>query len=63
VSPVQAADIEHAGGRFWAVQYHPEYTLHELARLTFCRIDKFVDLGFFADRAAGLEYVAPLKPR
>ena len=26
-----------AGGIFWALQYHPEYDLHELARLCYCR--------------------------
>ena len=45
------------GGTFWGVQYHPEYDLHELARLTFCRIDRLVKLGFFRDREAALSYV------
>ena len=45
----------------WAVQYHPEYDLHELARLTFCRVDRLVGLGFFADRQAGLDYVERLE--
>ena len=54
---VQAVSVVHKGGTFWGLQYHPEYDLHELARLTWCRIDKLVSLGFFADRAAGESYV------
>ncbi|MCH6584058.1 MAG: hypothetical protein IH808_13790, partial [Proteobacteria bacterium] len=45
----------------FAVQYHPEYDLHELARLTFCRIEKLVKLGFFADADAALDYVNKLE--
>lgn len=58
---VQAVCITHKGGTMWAVQYHPEYDLHELARLTFCRVEKLVDLGFFSNREAGLDYVAKLE--
>ena len=54
---VQAVSIVHRGGTLWAVQYHPEYDLHELARLTWCRIDKLVGLGFFRDREAAETYV------
>ena len=58
---VQAVAVTHNGGTFWAVQYHPEYDLHELARLTYCRADKLVSKGFFADRAAALDYVDKLE--
>ncbi|MFQ5760723.1 MAG: type 1 glutamine amidotransferase, partial [Acidiferrobacterales bacterium] len=34
---------------------------HELARLTFCRIEKLVKLGFFADADAALDYVNKLE--
>jgi len=37
---VQAVTVNHGPGSMWAVQYHPEYDLHELARLVYCRIDK-----------------------
>ena len=30
------------GGVFWGVQYHPEYDLHELARLTSARTEKLI---------------------
>jgi len=58
---VQAAAVTHKGGTCWALQYHPEYDLHEMARLTFCRIDKLVKLGFFTDREAALDYVNKLE--
>ncbi len=58
---VQALAVTHQGGTLWAVQYHPEYDLHELARLTFCRVDRLTGLGFFANREAGLEYVNRLE--
>ena len=58
---VQAVAVTHARGTFWGLQYHPEYDLHELARLTFCRIDKLVRGGFFRDRAAALAYVDRLE--
>ena len=59
-SRVQAVAIESQGA-FWAVQYHPEYDLHELARLTWCRIEKLVKLGFFLDRPAAERYVDQLE--
>ena len=58
---VQAVTVTYHGGTLWAVQYHPEYDLHELARLTYCRVDKLTELGFFADRDAGLAYVGQLE--
>ena len=58
---VQAVAVTHRAGSLWAVQYHPEYDLHELARLTYCRIDRLVGKGFFADRGAGEDYVNKLE--
>jgi len=58
---VQAAAITFKGGTLWAVQYHPEYDLHELARLTYCRLEKLTELGFFKDTEAGREYVNTLE--
>lgn len=54
---IQAVAVTHQGGQFWGLQYHPEYDLHELARLTWCRIDRLQKLGFFRDREAGELYV------
>ena len=60
-STVQAVSVTHRGGVFWAVQYHPEYDLHELARLTFARVDRLVGMGFFADSDAAHDYVNKLE--
>jgi len=48
-SGVQAAVIAQEKGVFWATQYHPEYTLQEMARLIVAREQKLVDLGFYRD--------------
>jgi len=58
---IQAVAVTHKGGQFWGLQYHPEYNLHELARLTFCRIAKLVSLGFFRDAEAATKYVDMLE--
>lgn len=54
---VQAVAVTSNGGEFWGLQYHPEYDLHEMARLTWCRIDKLMKLGFFRDRESAESYV------
>ncbi len=46
---VQAAAITHEAGTFWGLQYHPEYDLHEMARLMYCRKELLTGLGFFRD--------------
>lgn len=33
VSPIQAASIETGGGRFWGVQYHPEFNAADMLRI------------------------------
>ena len=53
----QAVAVTFHGGRFWAVQYHPEYDLHELARLCFCRKQKLVEKGFFQNLDDAQRYV------
>src|SRR5262249_4914646 len=58
---VQAVAVTHRGGTFWGLQYHPEYDLHEMARLTWCRLERLTKLGFFKDRAAGEDYVRLLE--
>jgi len=56
-SKVQAAEFRHLNGVFWAVQYHPEYDLHELARLIVAREEKLTSLGYFRDSADVETYV------
>jgi GMP synthase (glutamine-hydrolysing) len=52
MSDVQALDVSSGRSRFWAVQYHPEYDLHEVAALARLRADELVAQGSFEDRAA-----------
>ena len=47
---VQAVSVTWQGGTFWSPQYHPEYDLHELARLCYCRKQKLVDTGGRVER-------------
>lgn len=44
---VQAVSVSYQKGEFWAPQYHPEYDLHELARLCYARRARLTELGFF----------------
>jgi GMP synthase (glutamine-hydrolysing) len=44
----------------WAVQYHPEYDLQEVARLIEARDEKLIKLGFFKDLAALKDYTGRL---
>lgn len=59
-SRVQAVAVE-ARGAFWAVQYHPEYDLHEVARLSVFRMDELVRQGTFGDRDDGATFVEQLE--
>lgn len=57
---IQAVAVNYLGGAFWAVQYHPEFNLHEVARLVQCRAEIFIRDGFFADRDAVNRYADKL---
>lgn len=46
-SRVQAVAVKHDNGEFWATQYHPEYDLHEVARLIVARAERLIRAGFF----------------
>lgn len=46
VSQVQAVAIAHLGTPFWAVQYHPEFDLSEMARLFRYRTLQLIESGF-----------------
>ncbi len=58
---VQALCITHGKGTFWALQYHPEYDLHEMARLIYCRRSILTKLGFFRDEAGADAYIDQLE--
>ncbi len=46
-SGVQAISVTHKKGTFWGTQYHPEYNLHEMARLIVAREQVLTEQGFF----------------
>ena len=45
---IQALEVRHKKGIFWATQYHPEYNLFEMARLISARAQPLVNEGIFA---------------
>ncbi len=59
-SKVQSASFKYKNGEMWAVQYHPEYDLNEVARLIEARDEKLIKLGFFKDHAALKDYTGRL---
>ncbi|MEN6605035.1 MAG: type 1 glutamine amidotransferase [Bryobacteraceae bacterium] len=54
---VQAIAVTQGKGTFWATQYHPEYDLHEVARLFIAREPKLLREGFFESHEALVEHV------
>ena len=60
-SPVQAVSVEQEGGDFWAVQYHPEYDLHEVASLCRLRRDELVAQGSYASLAAAEQAILDME--
>jgi len=58
---VQALEVKHRKGTFWATQYHPEYDLHEVARLITARASRLIREGFFATHEDLAEYVEKLE--
>lgn len=55
---VQALEVQHHGGVFWATQYHPEYDFHEVGRLAVLRRDQLLRERRFADAAEADAFVA-----
>lgn len=51
MSSVQAAEIRTNGSIAWAVQYHPEYPLRELAAIVRRIGTRLIGEGFFADES------------
>lgn len=58
---IQAAIIERNGTPFWAVQYHPEYDLAEIAALTRFRMDGLVEERRFASHESANSFVTDLE--
>ncbi|MCP4103932.1 MAG: type 1 glutamine amidotransferase [Desulfobacteraceae bacterium] len=59
-SRVQALEVRHGKGVFWATQYHPEYNLYEMARLIKARAEPLVKEGFFSATDEVLAYTDKL---
>jgi GMP synthase (glutamine-hydrolysing) len=60
VSDVQAVEIRQDGGMFWGIQYHPEFSLNELAVIMRRYRPTLLAEGFFRDEAAADAWVADL---
>jgi GMP synthase (glutamine-hydrolysing) len=60
-SPVQAVHVAHGGGTFWAVQYHPEYDLLDVARLGILRAPQLIEQGCFRDAADAAAFLRQLE--
>lgn len=60
-SDVQAAEIRQDGAVAWAVQYHPEFSLADMAAIVRRYGSRLIREGFFPDTAARDAYVADLE--
>ena len=58
---VQAMEVKHLKGTFWATQYHPEYTLFEMAALMIAREEKLTKIGYFEGHEDFTAFVDRLK--
>ncbi len=58
---VQSVAVQYKNGIFWAPQYHPEYDLHELARLIVAREEKLIRQGLFRNHEDLMAYVEDLE--
>lgn len=60
-SAVQAAEIRADGGVAWTVQYHPEFSLHDMAVIVRRYGRQLIKEGFFSDDASRDAYMADLQ--
>lgn len=60
VSQIQAVEIRAGRAVAWGVQYHPEYSLAEIAAIVRRAGKHFVDEGFFTSLADSVHYAADL---
>ena len=58
---VQSVSVKYKNGIFWAPQYHPEYDLHEIARLIIAREKKLIDQHYFKNHEDLMDYVEDLE--
>lgn len=60
-SPVQAVSVSSGRGTFWAVQYHPEYDLGDVARLGILRAPQLIAQGDFRSPDDAADYLGSLE--
>ena len=60
-SRVQAVDVSHKGGSFWAVQYHPEYDFNEVASLCRWRREALTKQGNFASLEDADQFIGKMQ--
>ena len=60
-SRVQAVDVTHKGGSFWAVQYHPEYDFNEVASLCRWRREGLTRQGNFASLEDADQFIGKMQ--
>lgn len=58
---LQALELQHGRGRFWGVQYHPEYSYTEIAATTLRYAEVLLREQWFVDRTGLDAFVADLK--
>ena len=61
ISQVQAAEIRYNGTTAWGVQYHPEYTLHDMAATMRRYGKRMVNDGFFSRESELIHYAEELE--
>jgi GMP synthase (glutamine-hydrolysing) len=60
LTPVQATEINHEGGTFWGVQYHPEFSLRETATIMLRLAEGMAREGFARTPAEAEAYAREL---
>jgi GMP synthase (glutamine-hydrolysing) len=60
-SPVQGAIIPLGKSQIWAVQYHPEYDLAQIAMMMQLYANDLIMQGFFIDKADSKAYVSKIQ--
>lgn len=58
---IQSVSVKYKKGIFWAPQYHPEYDLHEVARLIIAREEKLIKQNYFQGKDDLMVYVEDLE--
>jgi GMP synthase (glutamine-hydrolysing) len=58
---VQAAEIRWRGGTFWGVQYHPEYSLQDVAATLTRYNSRLIEEGFYSAKPEMESHVAALE--